>query len=103
MVPNILRSAGHRCGHNSRRQCEGCAMPKDLRTPGPAPRTVPSGLDEVDLRLLELLAADGRTTNAALAEAVGIAPSTCLARVRALRERGAIRGIHADVDLAQLG
>jgi DNA-binding Lrp family transcriptional regulator len=78
-------------------------MVKDLRTPGPAPRPLPTGLDDIDLRLLELLAADGRMTNAALADAVGIAPSTCLARVRALRDRGAIRGIHADVDLSQLG
>ena len=78
-------------------------MAKDLRAPGPLPRVVPAGLDEIDVRLLELLAADGRMTNAALAEEVGVAPSTCLARVRALRERGAVRGIHADVDLAQLG
>jgi len=41
--------------------------------------------------------------NNALAEAVGIAPSTCLARVRALRESGVIRGFHADVDPAALG
>ena len=75
----------------------------DVRKPGPPPRPMPTGLDEIDLRLLELLAADGRMTNAALAEAVGLAPSTCLARVRALRERGAVRGIHADIDLAQLG
>src|SRR6185369_9788204 len=32
-------------------------MVKDLRTPGPAPRPLPTGLDDVDLRLLELLAA----------------------------------------------
>ena len=41
--------------------------------------------------------------NNALADAVGIAPSTCLARVRALRESGVIRGFHADVDPAALG
>lgn len=41
--------------------------------------------------------------NNALAERVGIAPSTCLARVRALRESGAIRGVHADIDPAALG
>jgi DNA-binding Lrp family transcriptional regulator len=42
-------------------------------------------------------------TNAALAEAVGIAPSTCLGRVRALVESGVIRGFHADVDPARTG
>lgn len=78
-------------------------MPKDRRTPGPAPRPVPAALDEVDLELVRLLTADGRMPNNALAEATGIAPSTCLTRVRALRERGVIRGFHADVDLAALG
>lgn len=78
-------------------------MPKDRRTPGPAPRPIPAGLDEVDLELVRLLTADGRMPNNALAEATGIAPSTCLARVRALRDRGVIRGFHADVDLAALG
>lgn len=41
--------------------------------------------------------------NNALAQATGIAPSTCLTRVRSLRERGVIRGFHADVDLAAVG
>ena len=44
------------------------------------------GLDDVDRRLLELLAADARISNARLAAAVGVAPSTALARVRALRD-----------------
>jgi DNA-binding Lrp family transcriptional regulator len=78
-------------------------MPKDRRTPGPAPRPVLAALDEVDQELVRLLTADGRMANNALAEATGIAPSTCLARVRSLRERGVIRGFHADVDLAALG
>ena len=41
--------------------------------------------------------------NNALAEQVGIAPSTALGRVRALRERAVIRGYHADIDPAALG
>lgn len=60
-------------------------------------------LDDTDRTLLRLLAADARMPNNALAERAGIAPSTCLGRVRALRERGAIRGFHADVDPAALG
>lgn len=73
------------------------------------PRPVPNdlrgaaALDEVDRTLLAHLVADARTTNAALAEAARIAPSTCLARVRSLRERGVIRGYHADVDPAAVG
>ena len=64
---------------------------------------MPNDRDAVDRRILELLAADARISNAALAEQAGIAPSTCLARVRALREDGVIHGFHAEIDLAALG
>jgi DNA-binding Lrp family transcriptional regulator len=60
-------------------------------------------LDPVDRAILEILSADARTANNALAEQVGIAPSTCLARVRALRESGVLRGFHAEIDLGALG
>jgi DNA-binding Lrp family transcriptional regulator len=60
-------------------------------------------LDEVDRRIVRALADDARLPNNALAAVAGIAPSTCLGRVRALRERGVIRGYHADVDPAALG
>jgi len=49
------------------------------------------------------LLADGRLSNAELARRVGLPESTCSGRVRALRESGVIRGIHADVDHAALG
>jgi DNA-binding Lrp family transcriptional regulator len=48
-------------------------------------------LDPIDRRLVELLSADARLPNARLAAEVGIAPSTCLARVRGLQERSAAR------------
>ncbi|HUA48078.1 MAG TPA: Lrp/AsnC family transcriptional regulator [Solirubrobacteraceae bacterium] len=57
----------------------------------------------MDRAMLELLAQDARITNQALADRVGVAPSTALARVRSLRERGVITGFHAEVDLAALG
>lgn len=60
-------------------------------------------LDATDLMLLSLLAIDGRMSNRALADAAGIAPSTCLTRLRQLRRLGAIRGVHADVDPAWFG
>lgn len=60
-------------------------------------------LDAVDLALIRLLQRDARQTNKDLADAVGIAQSTCLERVRALRDRGVIGGWHADVEPAQLG
>ena len=69
-----------------------------------APLPVDSApLDALDRRLLAELAGDGRATNSALAKRLGIAESTCLQRVRSLRERGVIRGIHADIDLSALG
>jgi len=73
------------------------------RRSGPPPTVRSQGLDEVDRRLIDLLNTDGRIPNAALAEAVGIAPSTCLARLRTLRERGVIKGFYADFDLGLLG
>jgi DNA-binding Lrp family transcriptional regulator len=60
-------------------------------------------VDAVDRAMLELLAQDARITNQALADRVGVAPSTALTRLRSLRERGVIRGFHAEVDLAALG
>src|SRR5581483_2603863 len=66
------------------------------------PNIVRPTLDDIDRRLLRELAADARVPNNALAERVGIAPSTCLGRVRALRASGVIRGYHADVDPAAL-
>ena len=67
--------------------------PKDRRVP----------LDAVDRQLLLLLQADGRVSNAALAEHVGLAPSTVHARVRRLTDAGVIRGFYADVDPAAVG
>ena len=68
--------------------------PKPVRAPD---------LDETDLTIVRELARDARVPNNTLAARAGIAPSTCLGRVRALRERGIIRGYHADVDPAALG
>ena len=69
-------------------------VPNDLRG---------GGLDDVDRVILEQLAHDARIPNNALAARAGIAPSTCLGRVRALIDRGVIRGFHADIDPAALG
>ena len=70
---------------------------------GTGRNTQPAQLDDVDRKILEVLSANGRTPNNALAAAAGIAPSTCLGRVRALQTSGAIRGFHADIDPSALG
>jgi DNA-binding Lrp family transcriptional regulator len=67
------------------------------------PNDPPPPLDAVDRAILEALSEDARIPNNRLAERLGIAPSTCLARVRALRRSGVLRGFHADIDLAALG
>ena len=71
--------------------------------PRPVPNHPQPAVDAVDRAMLELLAKDARITNQRLAEQVGVAPSTALARLRSLRERGVIRGFHAEVDMAALG
>ncbi|MFF7993880.1 Lrp/AsnC family transcriptional regulator [Kitasatospora xanthocidica] len=60
-------------------------------------------IDDTDRAIIRALADNARLPNNALAEAVGIAPSTCLARVRSLQDRDVIRGYRADVDPAAIG
>ncbi len=78
-----------------------------LPSAGPRPRQAVSPqdvrLDATDRAILRALADDARVSNKDLADRVGIAQSTCLARVRALREGGVIRGYHADIDPRALG
>jgi DNA-binding Lrp family transcriptional regulator len=59
-------------------------------------------MDEVDSAIIRELQEDARQPNQDIARKVGIAPSTCLERTRLLRQRGVIRGYHADIDLAAL-
>jgi DNA-binding Lrp family transcriptional regulator len=61
-----------------------------------------SAMDELDSEIVRLLQTDARQSNRELARQLGIAPSTCLERVRALHRRGVIRGYHADIDPAAL-
>lgn len=60
-------------------------------------------MDELDSAIVAALQADGRRSNRDLAAALGVSPSTTLERMRALRARGVITGIHATVDLTELG
>jgi DNA-binding Lrp family transcriptional regulator len=60
-------------------------------------------LDRIDCDILTLLQKDARLSNKELAAAVGLAPSSCLARVQHLRAEGVLRGAHAEVDPQALG
>jgi Lrp/AsnC family leucine-responsive transcriptional regulator len=60
-------------------------------------------LDEIDLKILRLLEADGRLTNVELANRVGLSPSPCLRRVRRLEAEGVIEGYGARINRAKVG
>ena len=60
-------------------------------------------IDRIDCNILDLLQKDGRLSNKELAAAVGLAPSSCLARVQRLRAEGVLRGAHAEVSPEALG
>jgi DNA-binding Lrp family transcriptional regulator len=74
-----------------------------IATARPPKDVQPVQIDDVDRRILTALHADARMSNNALAELVGIAPSTCHGRVRRLQELGVIRGFYADIDPAAIG
>ena len=60
-------------------------------------------LDRYDQRILEELQRDGRISNQELADRIGLSPSPCLRRVRALEESGIITGYRAVLDARKLG
>lgn len=60
-------------------------------------------LDRYDRHILEVLQQDGRINNQDLADRIGLSPSPCLRRVRALEESGLIVGYRALLDAKKLG
>ncbi|HSG04065.1 MAG TPA: Lrp/AsnC family transcriptional regulator [Marinobacterium sp.] len=60
-------------------------------------------MDRYDRQILEILQQDGRISNQELADRVGLSPSPCLRRVRALEESGLIIDYRAIVDARKLG
>jgi len=60
-------------------------------------------LDDLDREILAILGKNGRVSNADLAAEVGLAPSTCLGRVRNLVESGVIRSFGAEIEPEALG
>ena len=60
-------------------------------------------LDPIDRRILAEVQRDGRVTNQDLSERVGLSPSPCLARVRALEDAGIILRRVALLDPVKVG
>ena len=56
-----------------------------------------------DKQILRVLQEDGRISNQDLADRIGLSPSPCLRRVRALEESGVIVGYRALLDAKALG
>jgi len=68
-------------------------MPQNIRS-----RPDPALIDRIDREILAYLQHDARISNKELAAKVGLAPSSCLARVRRLELSHALLGYHAEVD-----
>lgn len=60
-------------------------------------------IDRYDQQILDILQTDGRINNQDLADRIGLSPSPCLRRVRALEESGLIVGYRALLNAKQLG
>ncbi len=60
-------------------------------------------LDKFDLTILQELQADGRLSNAELAQRVGLSAAPCWRRVKALEDAGFIKGYHAEIDRRRIG
>ena len=60
-------------------------------------------LDEIDLRIIELLMEDGRRPYTEMAKKLGLSESTVRKRVQALVEEGVIRRFTVEVEPSKLG
>ena len=78
---------------------------RDAAAPSAEPAAAAGTLDDVDLRLLRILQADGRITNLKLAAAVGLSSASTHERVKRLVRDGTILGFNARLnpDLLQAG
>lgn len=72
-------------------------MPQSTTVP------VPVDLDEIDVKILDILQRKGRTRRNDLAESVGLSLPSVSERMRKLEEHGVITGYHATVDHKRLG
>ena len=62
-----------------------------------------SKLDKIDRKILEILQANGKITNAQLAIDVGLSPAPTLERVKKLERNGVISSYHAKINTQLIG
>ena len=60
-------------------------------------------LDRYDRQMLQILQEDGRISNQDLADRIGLSPSPCLRRLRALEDAGIVTGYRALLNAKALG
>ncbi len=75
-------------------------MKKSLGKP---PKSVPTRLDRIDRKILDILQQNNRVSNLELAAAVGISPPPCSRRVQRLRDAGIVAADVSLVDPARVG
>ena len=59
-------------------------------------------VDQIDLKIMEVLQRDARITNQALADRVALSPRACLRRVRDLEGRGLISAYRAQISVERI-
>ncbi|MBC8109739.1 MAG: Lrp/AsnC family transcriptional regulator [Verrucomicrobia bacterium] len=60
-------------------------------------------LDQIDRKILEILQANAKITNAQLSKEIGLSPAPTLERVKKLEVTGLIQSYHAQLDTEQIG
>lgn len=65
--------------------------------------SMPSALDAIDIKILELMQKDASLSTGELAERVGLSQSPCWRRIQRLRDEGYIKSVVAVVDHEKLG
>ena len=83
--------------------CVNLAFNRGMTATPPNNRHVPAELDDIDRAIVGLLRANSRLPNIRLAELAGIAPSTCLSRVKSLVDRGVVSGFTATIEPRAVG
>ncbi|WP_425354562.1 Lrp/AsnC ligand binding domain-containing protein [Jiella sonneratiae] len=62
-----------------------------------------AAIDRIDRNILRVLQADGRLSNAELADRVNVSPATCHRRTQRLFAEGWIRSVRAEIEPGRVG